>query len=177
VVDTSITYNININFALIESSVRQKIACNVCVSRPADCATFTPDATQFNPTRPPPSGLGKLIVCDPSEREIWMTDDRFKVGDAEHQPEESRTGCPGSTPDSENRKPLYDGKLGFVRDHLCPLFSKDLPPKKDDKSCTAYMQKAAPNANGPNPDSCAKRFQYPSETLTTLNKISLRGLQ
>ncbi len=66
-------------------------------------------------------------VCEPSERETWTTSGQFKVGDADHQPQEQRDNCPGKTPDTENRKPLYEGKLDFVREHLCLLFNHDLP--------------------------------------------------
>ncbi len=62
----------------------------------------------------------------------------------------------------DNRKPKYTGKLDFVRSSLCPLFNKGLPAGKDDKACTAFMQKAAASANGANPTSCAARFNLPT---------------
>ena len=60
-------------------SVRQKIACDVCVQKVKDCSTYKPNTAQFNPVRPPPSSLGKLKVCEASEREIWSVGDYFKV--------------------------------------------------------------------------------------------------
>ena len=130
------------------------------MTRPADCSTYDPSELMYNSTRPDAYKMGSLWVCDPSEREIWTTSGRFKVGDEEHQPQEQREVCPGYTPDTEKRKPVQEGKLDFVEDTLCPLFDKALPKGTDDKTCTAYMQKVAPSANGPNPDSCAARF-YP----------------
>jgi hypothetical protein len=46
----------------------------------SNCGTYKPDSKQFNPTRPAPTLLGKLKVCEASEREIWATGgDYFKV--------------------------------------------------------------------------------------------------
>ena len=59
--------------------MRQKIACDICVQKVKSCDSYTPTALQFNPTRPAPSMLGKLAVCEASEREIWTTNDYFKV--------------------------------------------------------------------------------------------------
>jgi hypothetical protein len=132
------------------------------MTRPDECSNYEPSELLYNGTRPDAYKMGSLWVCDPSEREIWTTSGRFKVGDAEHQPQEQREQCPGYTPETEKRKPVQEGKLDFVEDTLCPLFSKALPKGTDDKTCTAYMQKVAPSANGPNPDSCNARF-YPEE--------------
>merc|ERR1712159_268361 len=80
----------------------QKIGCDVCQSKPS-CSSYVPPKSLFDTTRPAPEkNLGSLVECKPSQAEIWTTDGYFKVGDAAHQPAESRPGCP-----SERRKPKY----------------------------------------------------------------------
>eukprot|EP00455_Lapot_gusevi_P038066 TRINITY_DN4268_c0_g1_i3.p1 TRINITY_DN4268_c0_g1~~TRINITY_DN4268_c0_g1_i3.p1 ORF type:complete len:291 (-),score=88.48 TRINITY_DN4268_c0_g1_i3:33-872(-) len=144
-------------------NVRQKVACDICINRPSSCTTYNPDATMFSSARPPAYKLGALNVCEPSEREVWTTLGSFKIGDSAHPPEEDRAVCPGYPTGSDpsgRRKANFDGKLGFVRTNLCGLFNKNLPTAKDVTSCSTFVNKVAPTANG-GAISCADRFAAP----------------
>ena len=92
------------------------------------CDDYVPDINMLNATRPPPYKLGALSVCDASEAEIWRTSGYFKVGDEEHQPDETRSGCPcvEAEPDGPScrRQAKQDGKLDFADDKICGILIK-----------------------------------------------------
>lgn len=100
-------------------NLRQKIVCDVCLSKLSSCVGYRPSPGMLNPVRPPPeSPNGRYFTCPPSERELWSTDDRFKVLEDGTPGEGDRSKCP-----SERRTAPVNGKLGFAR-RICKLATK-----------------------------------------------------
>ena len=135
----------------------------MCSQKVTDCSSYMPSEGMFNSTRPEPTKLGRILVCDASEDEIWTTEGRFKVGDEDHQPPESRTGCP-CNPDSGasdcRRQAVQVGKLDFEREKVCGiLIKKDMPSSGRDSSCSKWVEKVVPNSQGGEVDDCQTRFQ------------------
>mmetsp|Transcript_55265 Transcript_55265/g.155528 ORF Transcript_55265/g.155528 Transcript_55265/m.155528 type:complete len:192 (+) Transcript_55265:66-641(+) len=119
-------------------SIRQRIYCHVCLAEVPDCAAYAPAAAMLNPAMPPPAqNMGKLWTCDPSERDLWTRDDRFKIGDV-------AADLPAKCPE-KRRQPVIIGKLSFSR-KICGQAVKHQPGNF--KTCTAFVNKKAGSSQG-----------------------------
>lgn len=115
-------------------SVRQKIVCDMCLRSVRDCSYYTPSSGMLNPVRPPPeTPNGRFFSCSPSERELWTTDDRFKVVEDGTPGEGDRTKCP-----LERRANKFNGKLYMSR-KIC----KPVGVREPGDSCSDFTNKNA----------------------------------
>lgn len=100
-------------------NLRQKVACDVCLRKLSSCSGYVPSPGMLDPVRPPPeSPNGRYYQCPPSERELWSTDDRFKVLEDGTPGKGDRSKCP-----SARRTAVVNGKLKHAQ-RTCKLAVK-----------------------------------------------------
>lgn len=104
-----------------ELNLRQKIVCDACLKKVKTCEDYVPAPGLLNPVRPEPdSPNGRYWQCSPSERELWSSDNAFKVLEDGTSALGDRTKCPGGGIVSERRAAKKVGKLSLAR-RICKL--------------------------------------------------------
>ena len=122
-------------------STWQKVACDICLNKNVHqtCTSYIPDNRLFNLTHPAPEqNMGTLIECKPSEREYWTTVGRFKIGDANHEPETGGSSCPSP----RRCRPYYNG-LGDSARRMCCTFARLLPSASTTSACSDLVNDKA----------------------------------
>jgi len=141
-------------------TAREAIFCDVCMRKPRNCESYSPDSRLFDEVRPAPEmNMGRLVECKPSEAEFWTTDGEFKIGDGYHA-DETRIGCP-----IPRRWPKYTGRLSKAQ-QICKLAVKKIDGRyKDGKACSGPLLKKFQSTNKRRQAhrNCHFRFHVPKD--------------